>query len=420
MKTEVFISLYLDTRRKKANNKYPVKLRVFTTEPRKQMLYPTVFDFTIAEFDTVWLKPKKKPQEEEKNLAKKLRAVVKKADDVIDELEIFSFEQFERKLYLKAGEGENVFYHYELMIQNLKANNQIGTASNYQLSLKSLKEFIITENSKHPDKLNFSKITPKWLQQYENFMTDSPRERSLTTVSMYLRALRTIFNNAISENEIKQDIYPFGKKKYQMPSVRNVKKALSNDELKLLFTAKALTKEQEKAKDFWFFSYACNGINIKDIALLKYSDINGDSISFYRAKTIKTSKTNLKPVIIYLTDFNRSIIEKYSNKDTKSQNYIFPIISNKNTELENFKLIKNFTKFINQNLKKLAKEIGITSDISTYWARHSFATNAIRKGASMEFVSEALSHSNLLITQGYFSGFEDDVKKELSNKLMDF
>ncbi|MCA6438155.1 MAG: tyrosine-type recombinase/integrase, partial [Bacteroidetes bacterium] len=80
----------------------------------------------------------------------------------------------------------------------------------------------------------------------------------------------------------------------------------------------------------------------------------------------------------------------------------------------------NFTKFINQNLKKLALNNGITSEISTYWARHSFATNAIRSGASMEFVSEALSHSNLKITQGYFSGFEDKDKKELMETLMKF
>jgi site-specific recombinase XerD len=53
--------------------------------------------------------------------------------------------------------------------------------------------------------------------------------------------------------------------------------------------------------------------------------------------------------------------------------------------------VKNFTRFVNQHLKKLAKSLGITEDISTYFARHSFATIAIRSGASMEFVSETLS-----------------------------
>ena len=70
--------------------------------------------------------------------------------------------------------------------------------------------------------------------------------------------------------------------------------------------------------------------------------------------------------------------------------------------------------------KRFAEHHNINGDISTYWARHSFATNAIRKGASMEFVSEALSHSDLKTTQNYFAGFEDSSKKELMDSSMDF
>lgn len=59
-------------------------------------------------------------------------------------------------------------------------------------------------------------------------------------------------------------------------------------------------------------------------------------------------------------------------------------------------------------------------DLSTYWARHSFAANSIRKGASMEFISEALNHSDLSVTKNYFAGFEDKAKKEFANSLLDF
>jgi site-specific recombinase XerD len=188
--------------------------------------------------------------------------------------------------------------------------------------------------------------------------------------------------------------------------------------LKKLFDAKPKTPEQ--AKDFWFLSYACNGMNIKDIALLKFENIQGDKIIFYRAKTINTSKTDLKPVTVYLNDYINSVIKKYCNKEKEKNEYIFPIISDNLSELTKHTKIKNFTRFINQNLKKLAKSEGLTSDISTYWARHSFATTAIRNGASMEYVMEALSHNNLKTTIGYFAGFEDKDKKEFAGKLMDF
>ena len=190
--------------------------------------------------------------------------------------------------------------------------------------------------------------------------------------------------------------------------------------MKQLFEATAQTPEQQKAKDFWFFSYSCNGMNVKDIALLRYEDLHDNTFKFIRAKTARTSKENLTEVVVYLTDYSKSIIEKYGNATHQPKQYVFSILNDSDTEVEKRTKIQNFTRFINQNLKKLAIAEGITADISTYWARHSFATNAIRQGASMEFVSEALSHSNMKTTKGYFAGFEDEAKKELMETLMNF
>jgi site-specific recombinase XerD len=417
MEKEYFISMWLDVRKPKASGKYPVKLRVFTPHPRKQMLYTTVFEFTKSEFKSIW--ETLKPREEHKEKRNEIRAVETLANDIAKVLSPFSFTQFEKKYLRNTGDGGNIIYQYNQTINKKQSNNSFGTASNYDLSLKSLKGFILHTKGKEPVKIPFADITPDWLQKYENYMINHLK-RSRTTVGIYLRPLRAIFNSAIAEKEIDIEIYPFGKNKYQPPTGRNVKKALSQSHLKQLFDAKPQTAEQIKAKDFWFFSYTCNGMNVKDISLLKYENIQEDKIIFYRAKTINTSKTDLRPVTVYLNDFSKMIIKKYGNKNTGKSEYIFPIISDKETELVKHSKIKNFTKFINQNLKKLATIEGITSDISTYWARHSFATNSIRNGASMEFVMEALSHNNMKTTVGYFAGFEDKDKKEFMQKLMDF
>lgn len=417
MEKEYFISMFLDTRRPKTNGKYPVKLRVFTPNPRRQKLYKTKFEFTEKDFKSIW--ETLKPREEHKESRNEIKAVELRAEDVAKTISPFSISQFEKKYLRNNGDGANIIYHYRQIINKLKSNNSYSTASNYELSLKSLKGFILHTSGKEPLRIPFADITPDWLQKYETDMINR-LERSRTTVSMYVRALRTVFNTAIAEKEIDSEIYPFGKNKYQPPTQRNVKKALSQIHLKQLFDANPQTLEQVKAKDFWFFSYACNGMNIKDIALLKYENIQDDKIIFYRAKTINTSKNDLRPVTVYLNEFSKSIIKKYGNKNTKKGEYIFPIISDKETEIINHNKIKNFTKFINQNLKKLALIEGITGDISTYWARHSFATNSIRNGASMEFVMEALSHNNMKTTIGYFAGFEDKDKKEFMQKLMDF
>jgi len=250
-------------------------------------------------------------------------------------------------------------------------------------------------------------------------MTET-KGRSLTTVSIYVRALRAIFNKAIDEKEIDREYYPFGKRRYQVPATRNIKKALSREQLKTLFHAEPETPEQQKAKDFWFFSYSCNGMNMKDIALLKFKDIQYDKVEFYRAKTRITSKGNLRPITAYLNDFSKGIIDRYGSDSKYPESLVFGIIRDSMTAKQQQIRIKAFTRFVNQHIKKLSKNNELPEEISTYWARHSFATNAVRNGATMEFIQESLGHENLSTTQTYFAGFDSDTKREFANTIMNF
>lgn len=416
MEHQFKITTILDTRRAKANGKFPVKLRVYSTIIGKAKLYPTVFEFTEKEFKSI---KTEKPRTEHKENKFQLDAVKHKAEETARTLNPFNFEQFEKRLYRTKGDGSNLFYHYDQLISKLRENKQFGTASNYAMSKRSLIEFGHYVTGNKPTSLMFVEVDKDWLTRYENFMLKELK-RSRTTVSMYLRALRTIFNNAIQERDIDLSLYPFGEKKYQIPAVKKVKKALSSGQLKTLFEATPATPEQQEAKDFWFFSFSCNGMNIKDIALLQWKDLSGDTLTFYRAKTINTARKNLTPVTVYLTPFAQEVITKYGIVKNNKKQLIFPILDPNQSEFEQFTAVKNFTRFINQNFRKFAQENGIEENVSTYWARHSFATTAIRKGASMEFVSEALNHSDVKTTQNYFAGFAEDSKRELMNTLMEF
>lgn len=380
-------------------------------------MFSTPFKLTEAEFESVWKTTK--PRSENKVLRLKFQELENRANEVAAELKVFSFEQFEKRMFQKSGSREDIICHYQEMIASLRENSQFNNASNYQLSLKSLLDFVQHRTGRKATKLLFGDITKDWLQKYESDMLNR-LNRSRTTVSMYLRALRAIFNEAIRQGDISTEIYPFGKNQYQIPAVRAVKKALRKEDLRILMDAKAGTPEQEKARDFWFFSYACNGINLKDIALLRWENLQGSTLTFYRAKTTNTARKDLKPITATLIGFPAGIIEKYGSKHRNPKSLIFDIISDEmSKEQQHFK-IKNFTRFVNQNLKKLAEGAGLPAEISSYWARHSFATNAIRMGASMEMVSEAVGHSNIRTTQGYFAGFEEDSKQELAKLIMNF
>lgn len=412
------ISIYLDTRRAKASNLYPVKLRVYVSngKQRTQKLYPLGMDLTVEAFERSYNAVK--PRKEDKELKLKLLAKEQRAVEVADSLKVFTFEKFERELFREKQAANDAAYHYRELIKSLQAQGKITTASNYDLSLKSLLAFTNDKSRKTSNSLFFESITVDFLNRYERWMLAKGKSR--TTVGIYLRPLRAIFNSAMETGDIHKDLYPFGKRKYQIPAGRNVKKAFDKSQLSTLFKFETNIPEQIKARDFWFFSYACNGMNIKDIASLKYSNLHGDSLTFSRAKTIDTTKANHKPIVVALSDFPLNVIGKYGNEDKSPSNYIFPILNKGMSPDEQTKAVKNFTRFINQHIKTLAKAAKLTDEISTYWARHSFATNAIRNGASLELIQESLGHNDLKTTLNYWGGFEDNVKREIAGKLMDF
>jgi integrase/recombinase XerD len=413
----VNVTLYLDTRREKSENKYPVKLRVYFNTVTKQ--YKTGIDVTENEFFNAY--QSKKPRKEFKDLRIKLYRILNEADEIASKIEPFSFEKFERKMNRGKGDENNVFYYYNQYIEQLRNEERAGTLSNYDISLKSIKKFVNKDREKESqiETLSFFDVTPDFLSRYEKWMLSEGR--SLTTVGINIRPLRAIFNIALQEGNFTIETYPFGKRKYQIPAGRKVKKVLSKADLKTLYTFKVpKDSPQVKARDLWFFSYQCNGMNIRDIAELRYKDIQGDKIVFTRNKTKNTNKANSKPIIVPITDLVKKTIKQYGNPKLNEQTYVFPVFTDGMNQFDKLKKIQNFAKFINQHIKNLAEAAGLPADISTYWARHSFTTNAIQSGASMEFIQESLGHQDMKTTMNYWGGFEESVKRGISETLMDF
>ena len=409
MVTDAQASLYLDKRRSKKDGTYPVKLYVWQISSKVGKYYSTGIGCSEKDFASAW--ETKRPRKEYKELRLELNLVLRKAEESIDGIVPFSFESFERKVTTPKGEAQNVFWQFEQVIANLTNAGRIGTAESNKYAHNAIREYCSSKS------LQFASITPKWLQQFEDYMAS--RNRSMTTVGIYLRALRAIFNKAIEEGEITKDLYPFGKRKYVIPSGKRVKKALNKKQLSLLYYSQPSNEYQEKAKAFFFFSYSCNGMNMKDIALLRYDQLKEDSFTFYRAKTRRTTKENLTPITVYLNEFSRSVISNYGNTDD-NKGYVFPILSEGDNPSDQQRKIQAFTRSVNQHLKKLAIQIGLPDGISTIWARHSFATGAVLQGHSMDFMREALGHTDQKTTLNYFAGFESEAKKELAKNLMNF
>jgi len=408
MKPIVTTNIVLDTRREKINKKYPVKLCVnYIT---KAKYYGTRIDLTQSEFQALFAK---RLTRESAIIKNDLHNIEAEAKDVIGILKPFSFSAFEKKFGQNSKQKGQLASLFQQQINKLTKEERLGTASSYQCSINSLLSF--------KENISLADITADFLNDYERWMTET-NSASITTVGIYLRALRSVLNEAIEHGFIPKENYPFGKRKYQIPTGRNIKKALSMNDIEKLYyyTPDASNEGEARAKDFWLFTYFGNGINMKDIALLKYKNIQGEYIVFERAKTHRTARTHPRPITIFINSEMRQIISKWGNPRLSEEDFIFPILEASANAVRKRKLIQQFTKLTNKWTKRIAEKLEISIKVTTYTARHSFSTVLKRSGASTEFISEALGHSNLKTTLSYLDSFENATKKQLAFNLTKF
>lgn len=386
--------------------KYPIKLTVYSQYGKVK--YGIKESVSKEDWERLG-KPNLRDQEL-KNLRLRMNAIESRAKEVIEKLKPFSIVSFEEEFFSKkptAGKRvSNLRVLFDGYIQELKENGQVGTAISYSTTINSIESF--------KKNLTVHDITPRFLQTYEEFLLKNGK--SVTTVGIYMRQLRSLINQAVRLKLVSADNYPF--RAYKIPTSRNIKKALSKEDLYKLINYEPMDPRVKKALDFWLFSYLCNGMNFADIAYLKKDNLDGEYISFVRQKTKRTKKKDVRPIRIGLTDLTKQIIQRYKNPDETSK-YLFPILEENITPIKEKYKIQHFIASTNKYLEEVQIMLGIKQPLRTYAARHSFSTTLKRKGVPTSYIMEALGHSSMTTTESYLDSFTDDVKLSYANLLTD-
>ncbi len=397
--------IFFDKRHPKLDGKCSLSIRI--THKQIKRFYKTGVSLSLSEYDKVF---GERPRKEHKDVAMSLRAMEAKAVKIIEKMQFFTWHEFE-KLYLSNTLGSNDLQQcFNKYYSSLRSEGRIGTAVSYECACKSLWKF--NPNAKLSD------VTVKFLSQYEVWMLAVGN--SLTTIGIYLRSLRTIINIAIEDQVFSKEAYPFGKRKYEIPQGRNIKKALSLNDIGKIYNFETVANSTaERCKDYFLFSFFANGINIKDMCLLKFENISGDFIEFTRAKTARTKRNN-EQIRVVLLDELKEIIERQGNKDRNMQNFIFPILSKNQSPTKQYKLIKQVTALVNDHMKIIAASIGIEAKVTSYVARHSYSSVQMADGASTDFISKALGHSDSKTTRRYLANFENEKLIEAAKALTAF
>ena len=415
MKSSITLALFLDTRFPRKDEMYPVKVRV--TYQRKQRYYPCSCELTKEQYKRV---TGPKPSKSERAVLEYL--LDKKTDikNIINELPNFSFDLLKLKFdsSTKAIENEeqenatiesNVYNLFDIVIGQLEAQGRVGNADVMIRAKSSLQKF--------KRNLNFRDITVQFLDEYERWFLN--QGKSITTVGIYLRELRNIYNTAISNeyNIVSREFYPFNNKDnpkgYKIPKGKNIKKALDKQQIKSIVDyALPLCSNADRARDFWYFTYLNNGINHKDICKLKYKDIYKDQIHFDRSKTIRSNRDKDRTVISTLLKESKRIIEKWGNEDKDPENYVFNILSKDLSARRACEVQGNHLHMINKYNKILAKNLKLGVTLTTMVARHSFASVMIENNVDIAILKELMGHSSIITTEIYVKPFNSKTRKK--------
>ncbi len=295
---------------------------------------------------------------------------------------------------------------YKELIEDYQRQGKTGNSLIYTDSLRSLRSYCKGKMNN----LRFKDITPKWCEYYEKWMRD--KECKETTMSVLFRTLRSVFNKAIKANIAEQKDYPFNDFRISKFDTSTKKRAISKEDVMKIMEAD-LTDTREYirlSRDLFVFSYLCGGINFVDMAYLKPENIENGRLSYIRQKTGKRINVTLCGKAI-------QILQDYSGY---KGGYLFPILhlNEHRTPTQRHNRIHKILSKVNTNLQYIGQRLGIEAHLTTYVARHSFATVLKKSGVNVALISEVLGHSDLSTTQIYLDSFENSQIDEAMRNLL--
>ena len=285
---------------------------------------------------------------------------------------------------------------FKAEIERLESLGKINSATKHKYALQVLDGYKPTTMALEAIDLDYLKGLELYLRQRGN------KDNSIATRFAIFKA---IYNKAVKEGKVAVKQNPFSI--YQVGSLwaKTRKRAIDKDDIQRLIdleiTEGHTTEYRRLAKDLFLFSYFTAGMNFGDIARLRYKDILRGRVNYSRHKTQKLLSFQLVPMAL-------QILEKYGTAG-HGEDYIFPILNrHEHTSPQQiFNRLHKVLRKVNRELKVLGEMIGLGMPLTTYVARHTYATVLKRSGVSVALISESLGHSDLSTTQIYLDSFEN-------------
>jgi site-specific recombinase XerD len=297
----------------------------------------------------------------------------------------------------KGGDDGLVAVHFEKFIAR---RNKAGTANAYKETLAKIAKYCDVR------RLRFEDITVAWLKDLETKLRRDGL--AVNSVARHLRDIRAVYNDAIDYDVVSLAAYPF--RRFKITHEATAKRSLTIDQLRQLRDYPC-EPHQEKYRDLFMLIFYLGGINMID--LLNLTEISNGRIEYKRAKTSALYSIKVEPEA-------QTIIDKYRGKD-----YLL-------SPLDSYADHKDFLHRMNRNLQEIGtveilpgrggkkKKTGAFPGLSTYWARHSWASIAAELEIPIETISAMLGHSVGSKVTSVYVAFNRKKIDDANRRVIDF
>lgn len=333
------------------------------------------------------------------NFTEQKRKEINKIIDIIaDQNKNFSVKDIIAKYHLDQSDKFLVTF-MEHHIAKKERQEKTGTARAFSSTLRSLKKFIGNRS------ITFADVDHQFIKEYEEFLSN--RKIKQNTISFYLRNFRTIYNLAENSGIEMGDLNAF--RKIKIKTTKTVKRALKQDMIKkIAFMDLSSDSKLEKARDLFMFSFYTRGMSFVDIIYLRHENIVDNVIYYHRRKTNQYME-------VAVTEPLQKLIDKYNTDDT----YVLPFINETDHPTLYKKYLGTYGAFY-RHLNRLQKRLKLAAPLTTYVARHSWATIAKERGVSTSIISEGLGHTSENTTRIYLKEFDRSVIDQANEIIVSF
>ncbi len=285
------------------------------------------------------------------------------------------------------------------LITTMEKEKKLTTARNYKHTLSSFQRFLGNYD------LRLSSFRAEVVDGYAEWLASRGVVRN--TVSFYMRILRAVYNRAVEEGLIGQ-AYPF---RHVYTGVDRTRKRAVDENVvvRLQNLDLSATPPLALSRDLFVFSYCTRGMAFVDIAFLKKKDVSGGHISYVRHKTGQRLTIRVEPCMA-------RIMARYAAA-TAGRAYVFPLLADTEPQAA-FRQYQTALGYHNRKLKDLGRMLGLPLPLSSYIARHTWATTARNHNVPISVISAGMGHASEGVTQVYLAAVENSVIDRVNKGML--